>query len=161
MLFLIIVGAVWDATDWRGWVLVPLFVAGRVLGKWTGIVASKTAVGAYLPKSFADRRNWVTPLSGFSVALVISVQSLYMDAGLTWIVTAVIGGSFVTELLVSRSGGGTMVAADGATSMPLDELEREPLDELDDLDEERDAPDGPIYRDEPLAPPKPPSTGEP
>ena len=35
---------------------------------------------------------------------------------------------------------------------PLDELERDaPLDELDDLDE-RDAHDGPIYRDEPTAP---------
>ena len=28
LLFLIIAGAVWDVGDWRGWVLVPLFVAG-------------------------------------------------------------------------------------------------------------------------------------
>jgi hypothetical protein len=145
-----ILGAVWNVTDWRGWVLAPLFVAGRVLGKWSGVMAAKTAVGAFLPANFADQRSWVTPLSGLSIALVISVQSLYQDAGLPWIVTAVIGGSILTELLVSRTAG-----AEAKTTVQLDELEREPLDELDDLDEEREAPDGPIYRDEPAAPSKP------
>lgn len=144
LLFLMVAGAVWDVTDWRGWVLVPLFVAGRVLGKWTGVVAAKTAVGQYLPANFADQRNWVTPLSGLSIALVISVQALYADQGLAWIVTAVIGGSFVTEFLVSRTGG-----YEAAVAAPVDELERSgPIDDLDDLDDERDAPDGPIYRDE-------------
>jgi Kef-type K+ transport system membrane component KefB len=152
LLFLMIAGALWNVTDWRGWVLVPLFVAGRVLGKWFGIVAAKAAVGAYLPANFADQRNWLTPLSGLSIALVISVQSLYRDTGLSWIVTAVIGGSLLTELLVSRAGG----ADDGAPQVPMDELERSgPIDELDDLDEERDAPDGPIYRDDPAVPDKP------
>jgi hypothetical protein len=71
---------------------------------------------------------------------------------LSWIVTAVIGGSLLTELLVSRAGG----ADDGAPQVPMDELERSgPIDELDDLDEERDAPDGPIYRDDPAVPDKP------
>lgn len=144
LLFLMVAGAVWDVTDWRGWVLVPLFVAGRVLGKWTGVVAAKTAVGQFLPSNFADQRNWVTPLSGLSIALVISVQSLYADQGLAWIVTAVIGGSFVTEFLVSRTAGD-----ERSVAAPIDELERSgPIDELDDLDRERDAPDGPIYRDE-------------
>ncbi len=149
LLFLMIAGAVWDVTDWRGWVLVPLFVAGRVLGKWTGVVTAKTAVGAYLPSNFADQRNWVTPLSGLSVALVISVQSLYADGGLAWIVTAVIGGSFVTEFLVSR----TAPSSEAAVAAPIDELEREHIDELDDLDDESEAQDGPIYRDEPAPPP--------
>src|SRR5438309_7404575 len=40
LLFLPVGGAVWDVTDWRGWVLVPLFVAGRAIGKWTGVIAS-------------------------------------------------------------------------------------------------------------------------
>jgi Kef-type K+ transport system membrane component KefB len=146
LLFLMIAGAVWNVADWRGWVLVPLFVAGRVLGKWTGVIASKTAVGAYLPSSFTDERNWVTPLSGLSVALVISVQSLYADAGLPWIVTAVIGGSIVTEFLVSRTGPS---GSDAAPVAQIDDLERSgPIDELHDLDDERDAPDGPIYRDD-------------
>jgi Kef-type K+ transport system membrane component KefB len=144
LMFLIVAGAMWNLTDWRGWVLVPLFVAGRVLGKWTGVVAAKTAVGQYLPSNFADQRNWVTPLSGLSIALVVSVQSLYQDAGLPWIVTAVIGGSILAEFLVSRTGGDEPIP-----TAAIDDLERSaPLDELDDLDNEREAPDGPIYRDE-------------
>jgi hypothetical protein len=88
----------------------------------------------------------VTPLSGLSVALVISVQSLYADAGLPWIVTAVIGGSIVTEFLVSRTGPS---GSDAAPVAQIDDLERSgPIDELHDLDDERDAPDGPIYRDD-------------
>ena len=99
LLFLMIAGALWTVTDWRGWVLVPLFVAGRVIGKWTGVLASKTGVGALLPKDFVDQRQLVTPLSGLSIAHVFSVESLYHDDGLPWIVTAVIGGAIVTEFL--------------------------------------------------------------
>lgn len=146
LMFLMIAGAMWNLTDWRGWVLVPLFVAGRVLGKWSGVVAAKTAVGQYLPSNFADQRNWVTPLSGLSIALVVSVQSLYQDEGLPWIVTAVIGGSILSEILVARTGGDEPIP-----TASIDERERDtPLDELDELDDldEREAPDGPIYRDE-------------
>jgi hypothetical protein len=155
LLFLMIAGALWDVADWRGWVLVPLFVAGRVIGKWTGVMAAKTKVGAFLPSNFADQRNWVTPLSGLSIALVVSVQSLYHDDGLPWIVTAVIGGSLLTELLVTRTA-----QAEPASLAPLDELEREePIDELDDLDD-REAHDGPIYGDEPVTPAKPEGKSE-
>jgi Kef-type K+ transport system membrane component KefB len=151
LLFLMIAGAAWDVTDWRGWLLVPLFVAGRTLGKWTGVLASKTAVGALLPSSFADQRQPVTPLSGLSIALVISVESLYHDAGLPWIITAVIGGSIVTEFLVSRTAAG----AEAAPVAPIDELERSaPIDELDDLGSGGVEHDGPIYRDDAFGGPK-------
>jgi Kef-type K+ transport system membrane component KefB len=167
LLFLIVAGAVWDVADWRGWVLIPLFVAGRVLGKWAGVMTAKTAVGQFLPANFADQRNWVTPLSGLSVALVISVQSLYQDTGLAWIVTAVIGGSIVTEFLVTRTAGTNTSAGWRPITYPAlptvgqgDELDNPAhLEDLDDLDDERDAPDGPIYRDEPAAPPAKPKAG--
>jgi hypothetical protein len=138
---------------------VPLFVAGRVLGKWSGVMAAKTAVGHYLPSGFADTRNWVTPLSGLSIALVISVQSLYQDAGLPWIVTAVIGGSIVTEFLISRTSA---PEAEGAQVQPVDELDGSSrIDELDDLDDDSDVTDSPVYRDEPpSAPPKAPGGHE-
>lgn len=153
LLFLMIAGAVWTVTDWRGWVLVPLFVAGRVLGKWAGVMTAKTAVGQYLPAGFADQRNWVTPLSGLSVALVISAQSRYHDVGLPWIVTAVIGGSLVTEFLVSRTG---TVEPEIAVATVVDELQpTAPIDDLHDLDDDSDVADGPVYRDEPPGPPKP------
>jgi Kef-type K+ transport system membrane component KefB len=153
LLFLIIAGALWDVADWRGWILVPLFVAGRIIGKWTGVLAGKTAVGALLPSSFADQRQLVTPISGLSIALVISVESLYNDPGLPWIITAVIGGSIATEFLVSRRGGEEVGA-----HAPIDELERAaPIDELDDLGDDGDDGvdhDGPIYRDDALGGPK-------
>jgi hypothetical protein len=146
LLFLMIAGAVWNIADWRGWALVPLFVAGRIIGKWTGIVASKTAVGSLLPTAFADQRTLVTPLSGLSMALVISVQSLYHDEGLPWIITAVIGGAIVAELLVARTKDPVQQAA---VQAPIDELDDS--GPIDDLDEGEDGEEGPIYRDEPPA----------
>jgi Kef-type K+ transport system membrane component KefB len=149
LLFFIIVGAVWNATDWRGWLLVPLFVAGRAIGKWVGVIASKTAVGALLPAGFADDRQLITPMSGLAVALVISIDNLHVDRGLPWIVTAVIGGSIATEFLINKRPGD--VAA------PVDEPEASaPIDELDDLGSGGTDVDGPIYRDELIAPKKEP-----
>jgi Kef-type K+ transport system membrane component KefB len=153
LLFLMIAGAMWTITDWRGWALVPLFVAGRIIGKWTGVIASKTAVGSLLPSTFADQRTLVTPLSGLSIALVISVQSIYHDEGLPWIITAVIGGAVVAELLVARTKDPVAPAA--AVPAPIDELEDSgPIDELED-DGDDDPQEGPIYRDDPAPPANP------
>ncbi|HEY4242995.1 MAG TPA: hypothetical protein VGM88_24435 [Kofleriaceae bacterium] len=140
LLFLIIAGAIWDITDWRGWALIPLFAVGRIVGKWTGVIASKTVVGAFLPKNFVDDRQLVQPLSGLSIALVVSVESLYHDKGLSWIVTAVIGGAVATEILVQFTSPKETAAT--AAEPQLDQAA--PIDELDD----RDSEDGPIYRDE-------------
>src|SRR5262249_50276686 len=52
LLFLIVAGAVWVPDDWRGWALVPLFVVGRIAGKYAGVVASRATVGAALPSGF-------------------------------------------------------------------------------------------------------------
>jgi Kef-type K+ transport system membrane component KefB len=103
LLFLIVAGAVWDAGDWRGWVLVPLFVLARLLGKWIGMFVSRNVVGALLPLGFADRRQRVPPVSSLSIALVVSVETAFFEPSLSWVVTAVIGGAIVTELLVQRS----------------------------------------------------------
>jgi len=143
LLFLIVVGAVWSPTDWLGWVLVPLFVAGRALGKWSGVLASKTAVGALLPAGFAEDRALITPMSGLSIALVISIDRLQADPGLPWIVTAVIGGSIVTELLMRKRPG-----EEAPEPIVADDDKSAPIDELDDGGS--GAADGPIYRDEDL-----------
>ncbi len=147
LLFLIIAGAVWDVGDWRGWVLVPLFVMGRAIGKYSGVIASRTVVGALLPSGFADQRQLVAPMSGLSIALVISVGSLYTDTGLPWVVTAVIGGSIVTEILVQLTH-----KDDRVVNAPIDELEA-PIDELDDRDSA--GADAPIYVEETEAPREP------
>lgn len=140
MMFLIVAGAVWDPTDWRGWALVPLFVLCRAVGKYAGVITSRTAVGALLPRGFADDRKLFAPMSGLSIALVISVGSLHVDSGLAWVITTVIGGSILTEVLVQMTSRERPEQA--PESRPIDELDREPIDELDD------PADGPIYRDE-------------
>lgn len=134
LLFLIIAGAVWDVYDWRGWVLVPLFVAGRVLGKYVGVLASRSGFIDQLPAGFTDQRQLVTPLSGLSIALVISVGTLYADTGLRWVITAVIGGSIVTELLVQLTSPAEAVASARPRTAPIDELDDDP-DEADELEE--------------------------
>ena len=140
MLFLIIAGALWDVTDWRGWVLVPLFVASRMLGKYAGVLTSRTAVGSLLPAGFADNRQLIAPMSSFSIALVISVGSRH-DGPLAWVMTAVIGGSILTEVLVQATSRDT-----GAPVPPVEPEAHAPIDELDDGPSGRH--DGPIYRDD-------------
>jgi Kef-type K+ transport system membrane component KefB len=143
LVFLIIAGALWAPDDWRGWALVPLFVAGRVLGKYSGVLVSRTVVGALLPAGFADHRTPLAPMSGLSIALVVSVPGLSQDAGLAWVVTAVIGGAIVTELLLRETRG-------PARADPSDRVDEarvpEPIDELDEPGSGGYA--GPIYRDD-------------
>jgi hypothetical protein len=142
LLFLIVAGATWHISDPRGWALVPLFVGGRVLGKWTGTIASRTVVNAGLPSGFVDQRHLVTPLSSLSIALVVSIDK--PDEALPWVVTAVIGGAIVTELLVQFTSKGDV--AQIAASARDDREANMPIDELDDNDS--GGVDGPIYRDD-------------
>jgi Kef-type K+ transport system membrane component KefB len=105
-LFLIIAGAMWSVADWRGWALVPLFVAARAIGKWLGIKAAHTSMAiAEVPAGFTEDRMLIAPLSGLSIALVISVAGFGGQA-LPWIMTAVIGGAVITEILVHYVYGG-------------------------------------------------------
>jgi len=96
LLFLIIAGAVWSVSDWRGWVLVPVFVIARVIGKWLGIFASRSR----LDESLTSGRTLITPMSVLSIALVISAEHTYAGTRtLPWVVTAVIGGALLSEML--------------------------------------------------------------
>ncbi len=104
LLFLMIAGALWNVSDWRGWALVPLFVACRALGKWLGVAMTRTTLGGALPAEFTERRKLVLPMSTLAIALVVSIER-FRDVGLSWVVTAVIGGAILTELLVSASTG--------------------------------------------------------
>ncbi len=145
-LFLIIAGAVWSVNDWRGWALVPLFVAGRAAGKWLGVTAAHASLGNEIPAGFVDDRQLVSPLSSLSIGLVISVESLYADGALPWITTAVIGGAVVSEVLVHflyETRTSRLVADEVAQpspgSLPAPEEIAAKIDELDDS--------GPIYRE--------------
>ena len=52
---------------------MPLFVIGRIVGKWVGIFAAKTTVGADLPIGYADYRG------GLDVC--IAIRTIVLEAG--------------------------------------------------------------------------------
>lgn len=99
LVFLTCVGAFWDITDVRGWLLVPAFVVARLIGKWLSIaVLSRTEIDQQYDGLRAGRTVFAR-LSGLSIALVVGWESLYGGPSGRWIVTAVVGGAIVLELL--------------------------------------------------------------
>jgi Kef-type K+ transport system membrane component KefB len=137
LLFLMIAGALWNVFDWRGWVLVPLFVLCRIAGKWLGIKTTRFTLGSVLPIDFTERRSLILPMSTMAIALVVSIER-FRDAGLPWVVTAVIGGSIVFEALVPFGRG-------SSDDEPEEHGGPAPIDELDDSR-------GPVYDREPGGP---------
>jgi hypothetical protein len=98
-LFLLIVGAVWDLGDWRGWALMVVFAGGRLLGKMLGVHLASSASDLHL--SLPERRTLaVAPLGALALAVVISAQLLYPGGSISLIVTAIVGGAVATEVLV-------------------------------------------------------------
>jgi hypothetical protein len=98
-LFLTIAGALWRPSDWRGWALMAVFVAARLGFKWLGafLLARR---GVY---SEARReREWLTfaPAGAISLAIVVNAQNLFLGPHVSWIVTSVIAGSLVSEVIV-------------------------------------------------------------
>jgi len=99
LLFLVVVGAIWNFEDWRGWVLLVVFVGARLAGKW---------LGAHLTSRYTNfdtlaHERWVAnraPMGQLSIAIVVSAQLLFPHGSIPIVVTAVIGGAIVTEVLV-------------------------------------------------------------
>jgi hypothetical protein len=80
-------------------------------------------------------------MSGLSIALVVSIPGLPQDAGLPWVMTAVIGGAIVTELLLREHGE--------PAAAPLAPLGTEPSAPIDELEDPGSGGvEGPIYREE-------------
>lgn len=141
LVFLMIAGALWEISDWRGWVLVPLFVVCRIAGKWLGTVISRFTLRSTLPVEFTQHRSLVLPMSMLAIALVVSIER-FRDVGLSWVVTAVIGGAVVFEALVPSHDDDDDVTASGR------------IDELDDGHD-------PVYDRDALAPPSSSIGGDP
>jgi len=99
LVFLVFAGALWNVGDWRGWVLVPVFVIARLVGRALGLRAAARTDGA---SELAHGTVGVVaaPMGALSIAIVISFQELFAGRAVPWIVTAVIGGAIVTELVV-------------------------------------------------------------
>jgi hypothetical protein len=95
-LFLTLAGALWDVTDWRGWLLVPAFMLSRAAGYFFAdrLAPDPDGIAAELrPRWFA------APMSIVSIAIVISAQTIYRGPAVPWIVTAVLGSAILVELI--------------------------------------------------------------
>ncbi|AKU91444.1 hypothetical protein [Vulgatibacter incomptus] len=113
LLFLVIVGAIWNLDDWRGWVLLVVFVVARLLGKWLGA----RFTDRYTDYDVQLGDNWVAtraPMGQLSIAIVVSAQLLFPYGTIPIIDTAVIGGAIVTEILVQIFTRGAAKAAPAA-----------------------------------------------
>lgn len=132
LLFLVIAGALWNVSDGRGWLLVPLFVVCRIVGKWLGILTSRATLRGTVPDDFIERRSLILPMSTMALALVVSVER-FRSVGLAWVVTAVIGSSIIFEAMAGDGDHDEEKAP--AARPPIDELdERGPMYDRDDFD---------------------------
>lgn len=100
---LVVIGALWNIFDWRGWVLVPVFVVARLVGKWVG--ARLWNATSEFDLSPAERNALVfAPIGSLAIAIVVNAQLLYPGGSISLIVSAVIGGAIVTEVVVQLAG---------------------------------------------------------
>ena len=97
--FMIIAGALWRPWQWEGWAVMAAFVISRSLSRWfSGFLLRRLWVADL---GSGERRALTAgPMGALSVAIVVSAQDLYSGPTVPWIVTAVIGGSLVTEAMV-------------------------------------------------------------
>lgn len=99
LLFLLVAGSLWDVTEWQGWALMVLFVIARLLGKWLAVILCRKHAPGGLSRD--EQRSLVfSPIGALSIAIVVNAQDLYFGAAVSWMVTAVIGGAIVTEVIV-------------------------------------------------------------
>lgn len=99
LLALFVIGALWDVADWRGWILVPVFTASRLIGKRLG--ANLAARGTELPLSLEEREALaVSPMGPLAIAIVVNAQLLYPGGSISLIASAVVGGAILTEVVV-------------------------------------------------------------
>ena len=101
LLFLTIVGALWRIDDGRGWLLLAAFLIARVGGRWLGARSARQLPAANRPPSLdatPDHELVLAPMGQLAIALVVTAQTLYESPAIRATVTAVIGGSILSEI---------------------------------------------------------------
>jgi Kef-type K+ transport system membrane component KefB len=102
LVFLLIAGASWDATAWQGWIVAPVFVLARVLGKHAGAILSRRVGPDGLPAP-RDLSMALMPQSPISIVAIVSAATLYAGDGshrIGWAINAVIIGGVLTEVVI-------------------------------------------------------------
>lgn len=117
LVFMVFVGALWDVADWHGWLLMVVFVVSRFSGRWVGTRIAEAS--ADVPLTPAARQALsISPLGALSIAIVVTAQMLYPSRTVSMLVTAIIAGSMVTEIVFQlttrRAHKRTLAAADAA-----------------------------------------------
>jgi hypothetical protein len=119
LVFLTLAGALWQVGDWRGWALLPLFVAARLIGKWLAMALWRVrALGEMSDEE--QSRLAIAPMGALAIAVVVNAQDLYLGPAVPWMVTTVVGGAIVTELVVQLiARGGGRASTGGAIAAPM------------------------------------------
>lgn len=102
LLLLVIIGALWQLSDWRGWLLMPVFVCARLAGKWW---ATHPLLLSNQQSRFTQEERYalgLSPMGTLAIAIVINAKVLYPGASISLIVSAVLGGGVLTEVFVQR-----------------------------------------------------------
>jgi Kef-type K+ transport system membrane component KefB len=99
LLSLIVIGALWQIDDWRGWALVPVFAGTRLLGKRAGVALASRASSSVLT-SAEQRTLAIAPIGSLAIAIVVNAQLLYPGGSISPIVASVIAGGVITEIVV-------------------------------------------------------------
>jgi len=116
LLFLLVAGSLWDVTKWQGWALMFLFVPARLFGKWLAVKLCRKEVANGL--SMEEQRSLIfSPMGALSIAIVVNAQDLYFGSTISWMVTAVIGGAIVTEVIVQVASRRNLFGEQGLSSV--------------------------------------------
>lgn len=102
LVFLAIAGALWQVRAWQGWTLMVVFFVARVAGRWLAQRVRPLVV----IEGEAASAPWelpVAPMGALSIAVVVTAQDLYFGPSIPWIVTAVIGGTMLTEIVAQAT----------------------------------------------------------
>ncbi len=103
LLFLLVAGALWRFDMWQGWLLLPAFVLARLLGRMAAarIARARGLLDEMPQEQGAVSRAFVSaPIGALSIAIVVNVQTLYPGRAVPLMVTAIVGGALVSEMLV-------------------------------------------------------------
>lgn len=99
LLSLFVIGALWNVGDWRGWALVPVFAGARLGGKWLAMRFGVRGSGLMLSNDAMSALAF-SPIGPLAIAIVVNAELLYPGGSISRIVSGVIGGAVVTEIVI-------------------------------------------------------------
>ena len=95
---LLIAGALWRPFEWRFWVIAGIFIVARLAGKQLALRVGARGRLIDLPR---EARGVLAfePVGAFAIAVIITGRDLYPDGSTPGLLTAVIGGAVLNEII--------------------------------------------------------------